>query len=333
MSLASLSPEALTAKLVELRSDERRMLIEFLRHLAEVDRRELYLELGYSSLFAFCTDHLRLTRSAAFRRTTACRLLAKHPDIADYLGDGRLCLTTLVELRNVLDDAGCREILDRASGMTEDEVKLLVATLTPQSVPAPMLRKLPSPVPPPAPVSAGPALTPRVPPAEVPIEPRRPAPRVEPISHELRLLRVAVSAELAADLEKVKSALSHKIPDGDLEKVLHECIRVTLEACDKRRRGSLNPRPIHAHPNVNSRHIPAHVKRTVWTRDGGSCTFVGSTGHRCNSTHQVEFHHVAPFGKGGETTSENLTLLCARHNGYRAKQDYGSAHMARFSLR
>ena len=75
-SLSDLTSEALTARLVELRSDERRILVEFLRHLAELDRRELYLELGHSSLFAFCTDQLRLTRSAAYRRTAACRLLA-----------------------------------------------------------------------------------------------------------------------------------------------------------------------------------------------------------------------------------------------------------------
>ena len=42
-----------------------------LAYLAEVDRRKLYLELAFSSLFAFCTDHLGLTRhgpGASLRR-------------------------------------------------------------------------------------------------------------------------------------------------------------------------------------------------------------------------------------------------------------------------
>jgi hypothetical protein len=84
------------------------------------------LALGFSSLFSFCTDRLGLTKASAFRRTTAARLLARLPIIAEYLADGRLNLTTLVELRDVLDEAHATEILDRAAGRTEDQVKQLV---------------------------------------------------------------------------------------------------------------------------------------------------------------------------------------------------------------
>jgi hypothetical protein len=38
-----------------------------------------------------------MTKASAFRRTTAARLLARFPVVADYLADGRLNLTTLVE--------------------------------------------------------------------------------------------------------------------------------------------------------------------------------------------------------------------------------------------
>ncbi len=76
---------------------------------------------------------------------TAARLLARFPVLADYLADGRLNLTTLVELRDVLDKADLVEILDRAAGRTEDQVKELVASLRPQPAPADLLRRLPSP--------------------------------------------------------------------------------------------------------------------------------------------------------------------------------------------
>ena len=42
------------------------------------------------------------------------------------------------------------------------------------------------------------------------------------------MLRVTVSRKFVADLEAVRFALSHAIPDRDLEKVIHECIRRTL---------------------------------------------------------------------------------------------------------
>ena len=88
-SLSSLAPDLLTARLHELRGQERRLLVELLRHLAEVDRRRLHLELAFPSLFAFATGFLGYSKAAAFRRTTAARLLARFPVVADHLADGR----------------------------------------------------------------------------------------------------------------------------------------------------------------------------------------------------------------------------------------------------
>src|SRR5687767_13675540 len=143
--LADLPDHALTTRLFEIRKHERSLLVELLGLLAELDRRRTVLALGYSSLFSFCTDRLGLTKASAFRRTTAARLLARFPVIAEYLADGRLNLTTLVELRDVLDEAHATQILDRAAGRTEDQVKELVAALRPQPAPPDLLRKLPTP--------------------------------------------------------------------------------------------------------------------------------------------------------------------------------------------
>jgi hypothetical protein len=101
-SLTDVSSDRLTARLYELRVEERHRLVEFLAYLAELERRRLHLDLGFASAFAFCTDHLGLTKGAAYRRTTAARLADRFPIVADYLADGRLNLTTLVELRDVL---------------------------------------------------------------------------------------------------------------------------------------------------------------------------------------------------------------------------------------
>jgi hypothetical protein len=42
---------ALTERLYEIRRQERELLVEFLRALAEVDARKFYLEMAYPSLF------------------------------------------------------------------------------------------------------------------------------------------------------------------------------------------------------------------------------------------------------------------------------------------
>ena len=103
-TLATVPSSELTSRLYELRGEERRLLVEFLVYLGEVDRRRLYAELGFSSLFVFLSQHLGYSSSAAYRRSTAARLVARFPVVAEYLGDGRLSLTTLVELRDVLDE-------------------------------------------------------------------------------------------------------------------------------------------------------------------------------------------------------------------------------------
>ena len=65
---------------------------------------------------------------------------------------------------------------------------------------------------------------------EVPIQ--RPE-KIIPISEELRVLKVTVDRSFVDDLEKVKDALSHKVPKGELSQVLHECIRLALKTCEK----------------------------------------------------------------------------------------------------
>jgi 5-methylcytosine-specific restriction endonuclease McrA len=68
-----------------------------------------------------------------------------------------------------------------------------------------------------------------------------------------------------------------------------------------------------------ARTIPAGVRRSVWARDGGQCTYVGTSG-RCTEQGFLGFHHVVPFAAGGETSVENMTLLCRAHNQHEAVQ-------------
>jgi 5-methylcytosine-specific restriction endonuclease McrA len=327
ITLSDLSDSALVGRLLQIRKQERSLLVELLRCLVELDRRRAVLALGFSSLFSFCSDHLGFTKAAAFRRTTAARLLARFPLVADYLLDGRLNLTTLVELRDVLEESHLVEILDRAAGRTEEQVKELVAALRPQPAPADLLRRLPShrkdssgSGPELAAASSAPAGA--VPPSSATatvtaLRPlTTPAARLEPIAPERHVLRVTVGPAFVADLEAVRAALSHRLSGAGLEEVLHECMRVALRDMERRRRGA-GTKISAREPPAGSRYVPVAVRDEVWRRDGGQCAFVGSTGRRCVSRHQLELHHLDPFAMGGPSTAANLALrcrlCCARH--------------------
>ena len=66
--LGEVENERLLASLHALVRRENDSLSDLLAHLAELDERGLCLELGYSSLFAYCTEALGFSKSAAGRR-------------------------------------------------------------------------------------------------------------------------------------------------------------------------------------------------------------------------------------------------------------------------
>ena len=66
------------------------------------------------------------------------------------------------------------------------------------------------------------------------------------------------------------------------------------------------------------RAIPAAVKRAVWRRDRGRCSYVDRTsGRRCGSQHLLQIDHVVPYARGGAAEPSNLRLLCAAHHRHR----------------
>ena len=69
------------------------------------------------------------------------------------------------------------------------------------------------------------------------------------------------------------------------------------------------------------------MRRAVWVRDEGQCTFAGESGHRCAEKRGLEFDHIEPVARGGRSTTDNLRLRCRAHNQYEAERVYGAAFM------
>ena len=73
-----------------------------------------------------------------------------------------------------------------------------------------------------------------------------------------------------------------------------------------------------AKPRASGRAIPAAVKRQVWQRDGGRCSYVDrETGRRCNSRYMIEIDHILPYAFGGGADPGNLRLVCRAHHRHR----------------
>lgn len=73
-----------------------------------------------------------------------------------------------------------------------------------------------------------------------------------------------------------------------------------------------------------SRTIPSAMRRALRDRDRG-CRFPG-----CENRRFVDAHHVDHWAQGGETTVENLVLLCRRHHRAVHEGGYRVDHEGRF---
>jgi hypothetical protein len=93
-SLSHVPASAITARLYEMRKGARAFLVEFLDNLIEMDVRKIAVELGFSSVFVYCTEHLRMPKATTWRRTTCAKLMLRFPIVREYLMDGRLCERT-----------------------------------------------------------------------------------------------------------------------------------------------------------------------------------------------------------------------------------------------
>ncbi|HKE20067.1 MAG TPA: HNH endonuclease, partial [Kofleriaceae bacterium] len=144
-------------------------------------------------------------------------------------------------------------------------------------------------------------------------------------------VQFTAGAELHDKLVRAQALLRRQIPDGDLAAVVERAVSTLLRELEGARFAA-TPAPrksaAEADPTPRSRDIPDPIRREVWLRDGGQCTFRDRHGRRCPARERIEFHHDDPFGRGGEHGMANVRLLCRAHNSFQAELDYGGAFMA-----
>jgi 5-methylcytosine-specific restriction endonuclease McrA len=152
---------------------------------------------------------------------------------------------------------------------------------------------------------------------------------VEPLAPTRCKVQFTASAQLREKLERLQALC----PGDDIAEVIEQAVTERLERLEARRFARVaKPRRslADAAPLPSSRYIPAPVRRAVYERDGGCCTYTDSHGRRCSSRRDLEFHHhEQPYGRGGEHSVRNLRLMCPTHNALLAERDYGTAAMAR----
>jgi hypothetical protein len=336
-SLSHLSDQVLLRDLAALVARDRVTTAELLAHIAEVDVRKLYLPAAYPSMFAYCVGELHLSEEAAFKRIHAARATRRFPVILDALTQGRLHLSAVVLLAPHLTEDTAAELLAGATHKTKSEIELLLAARFPRSgvlawvqATTPPSHPLPPEQHAPGRVEEAPQLVPERVGADLQHAPGRAGdrPRVTPLAPECFSVQFTLSQSAHDKLRYAQALLGHQLPSGDIAEVFERALDALIPQLERRKfAATARPRAGEQRPTGSSRHIPAHVKRTVWERDQGRCTFVSEAGRRCPARTRLEFDHLVEVARGGEATVAGIRLRCRAHNQFEAECAFGAAFM------
>lgn len=267
------SDQALHEALLALRHTEWASTLDILSHLAEAERRKLYVPRGHASLWQYCRRDLGYCETSALRRLAAVRCLEAHPPVLELLRAGELTLSTLSLVPRKLAAEEVARAIDLirgrsrreaekilvASGLVErpavaDRVRIVAERPRPAALPILELadEETPEPAGPASAAEPDPAAAQAdvVPPPAThgqavgtaePQEPTRPAAPAAAGPAAGRAVRVQVSCTLSeavwADYQKASALLSHVLgPAPRIEAVLGRLVHEFLERRDPEQR-------------------------------------------------------------------------------------------------
>ncbi|HKO46258.1 MAG TPA: hypothetical protein VJV79_00960 [Polyangiaceae bacterium] len=279
--LVGLGNSQLLAGLSELVRQSNALTAQLLAHLVELEERLLHLELGFSSLFAYCVEALGMSEGTAGRRVAAARVCRRFPDVFERVMRGELHLCALCALAPHLSAGNAGELFEACRGKTRRHIEELLAARFPRPDVREQIRRLPARVQVPV-VSAAvveqallssasvlPAAASEVPTigpnsAQMPAaasagaDPRRRARELEPLSAERFGVHFTADAELRDLIDRARASASHRLPKGDLAGLMKLALASFVRQEEKRRFG-VGSRPRRAKPEANPVHSAERV--------------------------------------------------------------------------
>ncbi|WP_413944677.1 HNH endonuclease [Bdellovibrio sp. HCB-162] len=325
MNIRYLSDENLEQNLKSLVQKEREILSDILLHIAEVDRRKLYLSKAYPSLFDYLTKYFGYSAGSAQRRIDAARLFRDIPEVAESLESGGLNLSQV-------------SLLQKALRQTQKEAHMVVPVETKKEILNELIGKSYQD----SEVLVAKALN---------IEIKQ-APKIQHQADESVRFEVSLSKDQWQKMEEMRSLLSHSLPNGSWDEILEFVADKVIQ--QKTRRASKAPEELKT-SNLNKKikantserknisemnslkldskkqsevfsqreYIPAPLRRMIFQRDQ-CCQHVDkTTGKKCTSKWQLQVDHIQPVWAEGTNEKENLQLLCAAHNRMKYKRESG----------
>jgi hypothetical protein len=155
---------------------------------------------------------------------------------------------------------------------------------------------------------------------------------VAPLAEDTFKFQFTGSRACHDKFRQAQDLLRHRIPDGNLATIFEKALDLLIEQVMKERFATgrkARPAPTGDASGSSSRHIPDAIKREVFERDGGRCSFTDEHGRRCGETGALEFDHRDGFARAPVHRADRIRLLCRAHNQHAAERMYGREFMER----
>jgi hypothetical protein len=182
--LQKLDNETLLKRTKDLASEERKITLEILSHLREVNRRRLFALRGYSSLFEYATRELGYSDASAGRRIAAMRLIAELPEVENKIKEGTLSLSNAAQAQKLFQNEKKAE-----TPKSTEEKKAIIQSIENKST-----------------RDAEKALISH---SSQPVNTLKPD-RVKPVTQDQSEVRFVADQALLDQLEQIKGLLAHK---------------------------------------------------------------------------------------------------------------------------
>ena len=313
-NVKQLSDKVLLDQTNYLAEHERGVSILVLRHIREVEVRRLFVELGYSSMYAYCIKHLKYSESKTMSRLASARLMTELPEIEKQIESGTLNITNLSKVQSFV-----RAEKAVQHELSKNEKLSLIAECQDKStreVTKELIQK-----------SHQPALL-----AEK-FQMTSVVLSDGSLNLEYSKFEALLDQENIELLQEFKNLYAHDLRDSSNITVLNFLLKKAVQH-KKKKLGLHDPKKLVADPNatpprspkVNSKRkpLPVAVTRLVWQRATACCEHIDKKLKlRCNSKFALEPDHIVPHALGGTDEASNLQLLCRVHNSRRAVKTFG----------
>lgn len=290
--------EPLHEETLSLVKEERRLTGLVIENLQKISDQRLFLRMGYSTMFDYCTKALGYSESGAYRRISAARLAKEIPEIKEKLTAGVLNLTNITMMQSLSSSAVQRS----GQEMTTDEKRSILKKIENCSK-----------------REAQEILSKYFPDSDV-----FKREFVRFLSGDEAVLHIRIPIETLRKLDQIKSLRAHKNPKMNYAEVIEDMCNCILKKIgpelkteNKLITTKFKDSLTGLQEEANPRYIPQKLRMQIYQRDQTQCTFIDeNTKKRCTSKHLLQVDHIQPVSRGGQATLNNLRLLCQAHHKY-----------------